>query len=93
VRPCLSASTPCLLFLQSKDELDRLIQLEYWLKFDLTGCVRKLLPAHQQALCMVSRGREEEAGLWLVDRSGAWANMTALAGAGQGGAAGQAGQK
>lgn len=40
--------------LQAKDELDRLIQLEYWLKFDFTGCVRKLLPAQQQALCMVS---------------------------------------
>ncbi|PSC74365.1 Rrf2 family transcriptional regulator [Micractinium conductrix] len=40
--------------LQAKDELDRLIQLEYWLKYDFTGCVRKLLPAQQQALCMVS---------------------------------------
>ncbi|EFN55658.1 hypothetical protein CHLNCDRAFT_133863 [Chlorella variabilis] len=38
---------------QAKDELDRLVQLEYWLKFDFTGCVRKLLPAQQQALCMV----------------------------------------
>lgn len=52
---------------QAKDELDRLIQREYWLKYDFTGCVRKLLPAQQQALCMVSavvgRGAEWEAPL------------------------------
>lgn len=34
--------------MQAKDELDRLVQLEYWLKFDFTGCVRKLLPPLQQ---------------------------------------------
>lgn len=34
--------------LQAQAELDRLIQLEYWLKYDFTGCVRKLLPARQQ---------------------------------------------
>jgi hypothetical protein len=33
---------------QAKDELDRLVQVEYWLKFDFTGCVRKLLPSQQQ---------------------------------------------
>lgn len=33
---------------QAQAELDRLIQLEYWLKYDFTGCVRKLLPARQQ---------------------------------------------
>lgn len=41
----LSGSAPPL---QAQAELDRLIQLEYWLKYDFTGCVRKLLPARQQ---------------------------------------------
>ncbi|KAI7838389.1 hypothetical protein COHA_007846 [Chlorella ohadii] len=40
--------------LPAQTELDRLIQLEYWLKYDFSGCVRKLLPARQQALCMVA---------------------------------------
>ena len=41
--------------MQSKDELDNLVQLEYWLKFDFIGCVRKLLPPHSRSVASVSQ--------------------------------------
>ena len=40
--------------LPAADELRTLVQLEYWAKFDILGCVRKLLPPLQQARCVVA---------------------------------------
>lgn len=54
--------------LQAQTELDRLIQLEYWLKYDFSGCVRKLLPARQQVGYWERVGfrREVAVGGWLL---------------------------